>query len=274
MIVLNGNTGSSEHMQHPTISEQQSVDLIDALHARSGIVSFVGAGGKKSAMFRIADAHPGRVAITATAHIERFPRRYRDSSVLAEGDELHARVCALRNSRIVAFARSCDLPGRHAGVSDEELQRLYVDGGFDVCLVKADGARGRVIKAPAEHEPPISRYTTTVVSVVSARAIGMPLSEKLAHRPERVAAVTGARLGQAISPEHVARLLSSADGLLKETRDCKVVPLINMVDDPERERLARQAAEQALALTDRFDCVVLGAMKKHNPVVAVISRAG
>ncbi len=248
-------------------------DLIDALNAREGIVSFVGAGGKKSAMFRIADAHPGRVAITATAHIERFPRRYRDASVLAGGEDLYERVFALRNARVVAFAKSCDLPGRHAGVTDEELRRLYVDGGFDVCVVKADGARGKLIKAPAEHEPPIAACTTVVVPVVSARALGQPLSEKIAHRPERVAAVTGARVGEPMTTEHVARLLSSTDGLLKNTRGFKIVPLINMVDDPGRERLARQAAEQALALTDRFDLVVLGAMKKTEPVVDVVRRA-
>lgn len=262
-----------KHMQIPEIHTTAGAGLIDALNAREGIVSFVGAGGKKSAMFRIADAHPGRVAITATAHIERFPRRYRDASVVAGGEDLYARVLALRNARVVAFAKSCDLPGRHAGVSDEELRRLYVDGGFDACVVKADGARGKLIKAPAEHEPPIAACTTVVVPVVSARAFGQPLSEKIAHRLERVAAVTGARVGEPIAAEHVARLLSSTDGLLKNTRGFEVVPLINMVDDPGRQRLARQAAERALALTDRFDRVVLGAMKKDNPLIDVIRRA-
>ncbi len=262
----------TEHMNKSEYRGGLAGGLIGALHADAGVISFVGAGGKKSAMFRIADGHPGRVAITATAHIERFPRRYRDASVLADGEELHTRVCALRSARVVAFAKSCDLPGRHAGIADEELQRLYVDGGFDVCVVKADGARGKLIKAPAEHEPPIAACTTVVVPVVSARVIGQPLSEKVAHRPERVAAVTGACIGEAITTEHVARLLSSADGMLRNTRGCKVVPLINMVDDPGCERLARQAAEQALALTDRFDCVVLGAMKKDNPLIAVLRR--
>lgn len=260
-------------MQSAHISRTPAAELIDALQARSGIVSFVGAGGKKSAMFRIADAHPGRVGITATAHIERFPRRYRDASVLGGGEDLHARVVALRDARVVAFAKNCDLPGRHAGVSDEDLQRLYVEGGFDVCVVKADGARGRLIKAPAEHEPPIAACSTVVVPVVSARTIGRPLSGKIAHRPERVAAVTGAGIGEPIAAEHLARLLSSPDGLLRNTRDSEVVPLINMVDDPGRERLARQAAEQALALTDRFDRVVLGAMTKDHPLIAVVRRA-
>ena len=48
-------------------------DLIDVFEADSGIISCIGAGGKKSIMFRLAEAHNGRVGITATAHIEFFP---------------------------------------------------------------------------------------------------------------------------------------------------------------------------------------------------------
>ncbi|MFO1435264.1 MAG: selenium cofactor biosynthesis protein YqeC [Gammaproteobacteria bacterium] len=246
--------------------------LIAALGIDKGIVSFVGAGGKKSAMMRIAESYPGRVAITATAHIERFPRRYRDCSVLADGEALYAGVRALRNSRVVAFAQSCDMPGRHAGVASDDLLTLFNEGEFDLCVVKADGARGRVIKAPAEHEPPVSPHSHLVVGVVSARAIGMPLTENLAHRPERVAAVSGAQLGEPLTPLHIARLISSDQGLLKNTGTIPFVPLINMVDDAEREQLAREAALQALKMTTRFDRVVLASMKRDEPLVAVVRR--
>ena len=42
------------------------VDLLDALEAHSGLVCFVGAGGKKTILYRLGAAHPGRVGITAT----------------------------------------------------------------------------------------------------------------------------------------------------------------------------------------------------------------
>ena len=246
--------------------------LIDELKARKGVVSFVGAGGKKSTMFRIADAHPGRVALTATAHIERFPRRFREAAVIGAGEDLMAGIRDMQSARVVSFAHDCDLPGRYAGMSDAELKAILAEGEFDVCLIKADGARGRLIKAPAEHEPALSAHTTSVVTVVSARAIGMALNDKLAHRPERVAAVTGARIDEPLTPLHVARLLASSEGLLKKTEGLPVTPLINMVDDADRQALAHEAATLALKLTDRFDQVVLGAMKKTNPVVAVVNR--
>jgi hypothetical protein len=52
-----------------------------------------------------------------------------------------------------------------------------------------------------------------------------------------------------------------------------VVPVINMVDDPERERLARETAEAALGLTSRFERVILARMqRREDPVVAVVRR--
>ena len=47
---------------------------------------------------------------------------------------------------------------------------------------------------------------------------------------------------------------------------------INMVDGPEQEALARQVAKWALALTRRFDRVVLASMLRDAPIVAVITR--
>ena len=52
-----------------------------------------------------------------------------------------------------------------------------------------------------------------------------------------------------------------------------MVPVINMVDDADQERLAREAARIALAETDRFDRVVLASMRTtEQPVVAVVER--
>jgi hypothetical protein len=51
------------------------------------------------------------------------------------------------------------------------------------------------------------------------------------------------------------------------------VPLINMVDDPEHETLAREAAAAALELNPAFDRVVLACLRRaDDPVVAVVRR--
>ncbi|MGD9388416.1 MAG: putative selenium-dependent hydroxylase accessory protein YqeC, partial [Gammaproteobacteria bacterium] len=81
---------------------------------------------------------------------------------------------------------------------------------------------------------------------------------------------TGATPGEPFTPAHAARLLSSPAGLLKGAGEARVVPVINMVDDPEKEALATAAAEAALESTHRFDRVLLLRLNRPEPVVAVI----
>ena len=247
--------------------------LLAVLGAERGLVCCVGAGGKKSTLYRLAARHPGRVGITATAHIEYFPRPWAAACVIAEPPELVPQVSALAaRERVVAFARPCNLPGRHLGVSLAELAAIRAACGFDLCVVKADGARNRILKAPAPHEPALPLAPDTIITCCSVRAIGQSLNEKLAHRPALIAALTGLDLEATVEPEHLGRLLANPEGALRGVGSARVVPLINMVDDAELERLAVRVAETALALTDRFEYVVLAAMRNSEPIVRVVRR--
>jgi len=249
-------------------------DLADVLAACDGVVCLVGAGGKKSTIYQLARRSLGRVGITATAHIEPFPREYARAAVVCE-DGIVARVrTAASAHRRLAFARPCPNPGRLLGISCDELGQIWREAGFDLCLVKADGARGRILKAPAAHEPAIPPCATTVIPVVSARALGQSVTERIAHRPALVAAVCGLAPDQAFAPEHLARLLASPEGSLRGVgTTATVVPVINMVDDEALAALARRAALEALALTDRFDRVLLASMRREQPIVEVVRRA-
>lgn len=248
--------------------------MLALLGAENGIVCCVGAGGKKSTLYRLAQAHAGRVGLTATAHTEHFPRAFAMTSVIAENPALLTGVRELsRHHRVVAFAKPCDLPGRHLGLTFEELAELQHDVSFDLLLVKADGARNRILKAPAAHEPALPAAADTVIPVCSARVIGEPLSERIAHRPELVAAIAGIAVGEVLKPTHLARILTSADGSLRGVGNARVIPVINMVDDAELERLAIIIAQAALAATNRYDYVVLATMRDPaNPIVRVVHR--
>jgi probable selenium-dependent hydroxylase accessory protein YqeC len=247
--------------------------LIDALGARWGIVCTVGAGGKKSVLYQLAREHCGRFALTATVHTTLFPDDLPVETIIDGEAALAGRVLSIGASRSVAYACPSDKPGRHAGVSAEIIRSIHEGGGFDATYVKADGARMRWIKAPAEGEPMLLPGVDLVVPVVSAKAIGEPLSERVAHRVEQVAAVTGIAPGEPLTPEAVGRLLASPDGALKGTEGGRVAPVINMVDNESQEKRARAAAAEALAITSRFDSVVLCCLRRPTkPVVAVVTK--
>lgn len=249
-----------------------SEELLTALEAHSGLVCLTGAGGKKTALYRLAGAHQGQVGLTATVHIPPFPRNLDIFTVVEEEGALLSEVSATAaNERIVAFARPSEKHGRLAGVRPNLVTQIHERAGFDVTFVKADGARSRWIKAPARNEPEIPEGANTVIPVVSAKVIGEPLSDKIAHRVEWLSEVIGAPVGAVIKPSHVARLLSDERGALKGVNDAIVVPLINMADDEKYAALARETAKQALRFSTRFNRVVITAMRQPDPVVEVVT---
>ncbi len=248
-------------------------ELLDLLGARTGMVSAVGAGGKKTTLYHIAMAHPGTVGVTSTVPLAHFPSSLGAVEVVEEGGLIvDAVVEAAKENRVVAFARPDVKRGRYGGLRSETIARVREAGVFDVVLVKADGARMRWIKAPDDDEPVIPDDTTTVLPIVSAKAIGEPLTEQVAHRLHCVESVTGANYNEPIKPAHVARLLAHESGSLKSVGDAEVIPVINMVDNTELEAAAVEAAETALAMTDRIDRVVLTCNLSSSRLVAVVSR--
>jgi probable selenium-dependent hydroxylase accessory protein YqeC len=245
--------------------------LLELLCARRGLVCAAGAGGKKTTLYRLAGLHPGRVGLSATVFTLRFPCNLGAELVIAAGAALEAQVLeAAAVHRKVAFAQPSAKPGRVAGVAPEMLRAWHRQAGFDVTYIKADGARMRGIKAPSATEPVIPAGTATLLYLVSAHVIGQPLDADTAHRPERLTAVTGCKPGEPIRPDHVGRLLAAADGAFYHAGDASVVPIINMVDDDNCLRLARQAAAAALAGNSRLDRVVLSAMRRDDPVREVV----
>ena len=246
--------------------------LIDALDARDGIVCAVGAGGKKSVLYQLVHEHPGAVALTATVHTTEFPADLAPQPIIDDDAKLPGRVNAADRSRPIAYACPSDKPGRHAGASPATIRAIHDGGGFAATYVKADGARMRWIKAPSPDEPILVTGTDIVIPVISARAIGEPLGERVAHRVERVAAVTGVVPGEPLTPEAVGRLLASDQGSLQFTAGARVAPVINMVDNEEQEKMARAAAQAAISMTSRFDRVVLCCLRRpERPVVAVVT---
>ncbi|MCP5150589.1 MAG: putative selenium-dependent hydroxylase accessory protein YqeC [Ectothiorhodospiraceae bacterium] len=236
------------------------VGLLDALGAADGIVCLVGAGGKKTLMRRLVEAHEGRVALTCTGKLVPFeaavPFRW---LALGAGDDGAAVVAAARTERVVAYCGPSD-GRRNLGLPPALVADLHRRCGVDVTFVKADGARMRRLKGRHPSEPPLVPGVTTVVSLCSIAVVGQPLDERLAHRPELVAVHAGARLGEPLTEAHLARLVRLQAAELRVKSGARVVPVLNMVDDPAAARTAETVARLALAGPGAPEAVVLTAL--------------
>lgn len=255
---------------------QTAKALIDALHAERAIVAVVGAGGKKSTLYRLLEAHRAvgtrRLLLTSTVQIRAAPNALGLVTLTVDDDDVEAAIARCQGQDgAFLFVGAPIKPGWFRGLPRALIQHLHAHGGFDVSLVKADGARMRMIKGLGDDEPALPEGVSTILPIVSARAFGRPLTERLVHRPERLANVIGADIGADLTPDHVAKLLASPDGLLRHAGTAMVVPVINMVDSPERLILARKTAIKALAMTERFERVVLASMTSASPLIEVVT---
>lgn len=242
------------------------MELVEALGAARGTTCLVGAGGKKTTLFALADRLP-RAVVTATVRIPIFDHRVAD--VFVTDDPIGAARAADAWPVGVVPTRNGD---RYEGYDPAVVDELAAACVADAVLVKADGARTRWLKAPGEDEPRIPPGADVVVPVASARVVGEPLSEEHVHRPERVAAITGLDLGDPVRADDVAAVLASSEGGLRGVpAEATAIPLLNMVDDAELEETAR---EVALGILDWADVprVVLARMIADEPVVAVVER--
>jgi probable selenium-dependent hydroxylase accessory protein YqeC len=193
-------------------------DLID-LPAHP-LISIVGAGGKTTTMYTLASElaqRGGRVITTTTTQIF-FPEQGQTGTLIvaAETPTLIEMISAAwQQYRRVTVAGAVIRADKLAGLQPGQPYELLMQSGAGAVIVEADGARHRMIKAPAEHEPAIPVHTNIAFVMMSAGAINQPLSAEVAHRPERIASVVDMSLGEILTPIRIARLMTSEQGALK-----------------------------------------------------------
>ncbi len=269
--------------------------LIEALAVQAGdCVSVVGAGGKTSLCWRLARefAQQGdSVVFTTTTRIRRPAPGAFDLLSVSDISEVSNALAVSSGWRMACVAAAIDgaiddtpvaeslMPAVHtklAGFSPEEVCRLHralAQAATPITwLVEADGARGLLLKAPADYEPVIPYCAGVVCVVVGLDALGRPLDERVAHRVERITALTGAQSGDIITPEIMTALLSHRQGGLKGIpAGARVIAVLNQRavhrPHPAALHIGRTLAARG------FDRAVVATLRAAQPVLQVIDGA-
>lgn len=194
---------------------------------RPAVFASVGGGGKTTVLFALAaewaESGGDGLSVLTTSTRMTIPREGR-TLPLVLGRTESSRAGALQDIR----ARGLQAVVVGAGRGDRERvlgveanwPHHAVDSGLaSLVAVEADGSKGRPFKAPAEHEPVIPDSVDVVAAVIGAGVFGRALDERAVHRPERVAALSGAALGDDVTPELAATVLMSPEGGRKGVPD-------------------------------------------------------
>lgn len=205
---------------------------------KNSIVSIVGAGGKTSLMFQLAEElrSKGRVLVTTTTKIYVPEKRQYDYLVVGE-DGIN---CSLKNKKestsvsskaaevkptgIWIYGEEINEDNKLTAVSEEKLGELI--NFFDYVLIEADGSKGKPLKGWREDEPVISNHTTCTIGILSGKALGMDIKEENIHRVNRF-------LGEAkgtVTEEDLVKVIFNPKGMFNHSMGKKVL-CINQIDD-------------------------------------------
>ena len=258
-----------------------SMQLSHALCMRpKEVVVLVGGGGKTTLTFRLADelAASGRCVVTTmttrifVGQMLRAPARLitEDEAVLLA--ELPAALAAYRH--VIVAGEVIVEQDKVQGVSPALLDRIALEPAVDMVIVEADGSRRLPFKAPAPHEPVIPTSATVVIPLVGLDVLGQPLDADHVHRPQLVAELTCAALGDPVTPAMIAAVLAHPQGGAKDVPpNARLIPFLNKAEDEAALAEAREIA-RLLLQEPRIDSVLIGAAQRDVPVCEVWGRSG
>ena len=216
------------------IDRPYGVSLLEELRIdlkRDRIFSIVGAGGKTTTMCRLAKElteRGARVLMTTTTHLwcpqEQFVEVKGAKGLRRVRDMLELERCLTVGRRV---------PGNKITGMEEGLYPELVQIP-DYLIVEADGAKGRPLKAPAEHEPVIFPGSDVVVGVIGLDSLNRPVRE-ICHRPELVAGLLEVGEEHLITMKDLYQIAGSPQGLRKGVSSEKYRVIFNKADllDPE-----------------------------------------
>ncbi len=233
------------------------------------VVAFVGGGGKTSLMFRLAAelaVADEKVLVCTTTRIK-VPVLAKDQFLVLNEDAF-----TLKNEVENQLAKGRVIVAS-PGIAQNKLLSVETDWlekieNADYVLNEADGAKGRPFKAPAEHEPVISKNTSCYVVVVGLDVLGKTLDAASCWRPELASSISGRPLGSIIDEDLVVDvLMHPAGGQKNLPAKANWVVCLNKAEGKKGLVQAEKLAKKLLKRGAKI--VVATAAKEEDPVVKI-----
>lgn len=236
-----------------------SQSFLQLLPPEARTISLVGAGGKTSLLFALAQGFAAageRVLTTTTTKI--FPPAPAQSRLVLHwdgGDLAPVRDALAQHAHVTVVQGLTGTGEKCLGLAPEAVDRLQHAGLADRILIEADGAARRPLKIPAAHEPVIPASTDCCIGVMGLSALGRPFGPETVFRHELAAPilessnapdVKTSRTGDSrISPLLLAALAAHPQGLFKGCPEgARRITFCNKADALEEDQAGMAATLQ------------------------------
>lgn len=249
--------------------------LFKALNLKNKeLVCFVGAGGKSSLMGLLArECVKAGAKVLVTTTTQMYYHQLKKCSplvVLQQADNLLPMLNKHAESNKILAAASTLLDNQKViGLNKELLDHIHSSGMFDYILVEADGARGKSIKVPSEHEPVLPSLTTTVLPVIGLDVLGCPLDGGHVHRSHLFSQAVGQREGEPVTEKTIIKMFLYYERVVRKTNpNVNWVPILNKLDYLADKNEATRIAIQMISLSTQQ--VLLTSTSSSQPVLEVV----
>lgn len=239
------------------VGKASMAEAFPFLCSKTGIISFVGAGGKTSLMYFLAKMvcdFGKKVIVTTTTHIENPGEPYYAENLGILRDKLDNVSVAVTGHRTIG--------GKLSALSEEELGEL--ESFTDFLLIEADGSKHLPCKVPNEKEPVIYANTDVIIGIMGLDSIGKPLRQ-VCFRIEETKALLHTDENHIMTVEDAVKILLSPLGTSKGVGNHPFYIVLNKCDNEDRMQIGTNILKQ-LTMGGRVD-------KKHCCLTCLQERS-
>ncbi|MBU3188880.1 putative selenium-dependent hydroxylase accessory protein YqeC [Clostridium bowmanii] len=229
---------------------------------KKDILSIVGAGGKTTMMFKLAEElrKSNKILVTTTTKIY-LPSLDKYDFICTDKYDFF-RYSSMNENGIYVLGLGINDENKILGLSLKDLDELVPY--FDYILIEADGAKEKSLKAWSEFEPIIHWKTTKTIGIMDIQSLGMIINEDNIHRSKIFCEITGAKMGNTVNLKHLTELILNPLGLFKAAKGEKIL-FINKVEEPDDLILAKLLIEEMnLNPKNLIDNIIIGSLKNDT----------
>lgn len=182
---------------------------------KNNIISIVGAGGKTTLMFKLANElkDEGKVLVTTTTKI--YKPNKNEIDYLSIGKEDYKFIKNNKKYGVYVYGKDVNKEDKLIGIEPNLVNDLKSD--FNYILIEADGSKKKDLKAWNESEPVICNLNDKYIGVLSLNTINLEINNDNIHRIEEFLSLTNSNIGEKISLDILIEVIFNKKGLFKNS---------------------------------------------------------
>jgi probable selenium-dependent hydroxylase accessory protein YqeC len=212
---------------------------------RGDVVSIVGAGGKTSLLYLLAEEARGagmKVLVTTSTRIF-IPRPDQYTAIDLSGDGFSPPQ--MTGAGIYVAGVPDAKPRIMRGIAGDQV--VACKEHFNLIIIEADGSARKPLKGWKDTEPVIHPQTSKTIGVLDIQTIGQAITSELIHSLDIFLELVGVDGEEKVSLKHLAAIVSREKGLFAKAQGSKHL-FINKVETRSQQRDAQMLKQRLMGV--------------------------